>query len=109
VIYYGNEGEVTREEVTERMPLRDKKSTGYRLAPSVETDRITAVNLMYELYDKGLEFIPISDMLWDQGYKHYDKPFGWHGVETILRNPVYLGLPAWGKLGVGAYYILHNE
>ena len=40
--------------------------------------------------------------------KHYEKPFGYHGVETILANPTYIGLPAWGKVGVGAYRILHG-
>jgi hypothetical protein len=99
---------VVNEEVTERMPLRDKKATGYRIEPSIEADRVRAVNLMFELYDSGLEFREISRSLWGQGLKHYDKPFGYHGVETILDNPAYLGLPAWGKLGVGAYRILHN-
>src|SRR5262249_23918166 len=54
-------------------------------------------------------FAAISEHLWGQGYKHYDKPFGYHGVETILLNPAYIGLPAWGKIGVGAYRIAHDE
>lgn len=97
-----------REEVSERMPPRDKKATGYRFEPSICEDRLRAVNLMYELYDSGMGFTDISEALWKQGYLHYDKPFGYHGVETILSNPVYIGEPAWGKLGVGAYYILHG-
>jgi hypothetical protein len=99
---------VIKEEVSERMPLRDKKATGYRIEPSIEADRLRAVSLMFQLYDSGLEFREISRSLWGQGLKHYDKPFGYHGVETILDNPAYLGQPAWGKLGVGVYRILHN-
>jgi DNA invertase Pin-like site-specific DNA recombinase len=99
---------VAGEEVSERMPLRDKKTTGYRLEPSIETDRIGAVNLIFELYESGMEFREIGRSLWGQGLKHYDKPFAYHAVETILANPAYLGLPAWGKLGVGAYRILHG-
>jgi DNA invertase Pin-like site-specific DNA recombinase len=97
-----------REDVSERMPPRDKKATGYRFEPSICDDRLQAVRQMYELYDSGMGFTDISEALWKQGLKHYDKPFGYHGVETILSNPVYIGEPAWGKLGVGAYYILHD-
>ncbi len=99
---------IAKDETSERMPIRDKKATGYRLEPSVETDRIRAVNLAYELYDLGMGFHEISRQLWNQGFKHYDKPFGYHGIETILANPVYVGMPAWGKLGVGTYRVLHG-
>jgi hypothetical protein len=99
---------IASEEASDRMPLRDKKATGYRIEPSIEPDRIRAVNLMYELYATGMEFREISRTLWDQGFKHYDKPFGYHGVETILANSAYIGLPAWGKLGVGASRIVHG-
>jgi DNA invertase Pin-like site-specific DNA recombinase len=95
-----------RVEETERMPLRDKKGTVYRYLPTVESQRLVAVKLMFELYDGGMGFSRISEMLWEQGHKHYDKPFGYHGVETILSNPVYIGRPAWGKVAVGAYYVL---
>jgi DNA invertase Pin-like site-specific DNA recombinase/DNA-binding transcriptional MerR regulator len=99
---------VAKEEETERMPLRDKKATGYRFEPSVEAERLAAVRQMYELYDAGLGFTEISRRLWEQGHKHYDKEFMYHGVETILANPVYVGVPGWGKNGVGAYRILHG-
>jgi DNA invertase Pin-like site-specific DNA recombinase len=97
-----------RIEESQRMPARDKKGTGYRLQPSIESERLEAVRLIYELYDSGFGFSDISERLWSQGYKHYDKPFGYHGVEIILSNPAYIGQPAWGKIGVGAYYILHG-
>jgi DNA invertase Pin-like site-specific DNA recombinase len=99
---------VVSEEISERMPPRDKKTTGYRYEPSIEASRIRSVNLMFELYDSGMGFREIGRSLWKQGFKHYDKPFGYHGVETILSNPVYVGLPAWGKIGVGVYRILYN-
>lgn len=99
---------VAREDETERMPPRDKKATGYRFEPTVEADRLRAVRLAYELYDTGLGFAEISRRLWEQGFQHYDKPFGYHGVESILLNPVYVGRPAWGKVGVGTYRILHG-
>lgn len=99
---------VAKEEIAERMPLRDKKATGYRIEPSIETDRLRGLNLMFELYDSGMGFREISRSLWGQGLQHYDKPFAFHGIETILDNPAYVGRPAWGKVGVGAYRILHN-
>ena len=89
--------------LSENMPPRDKKATGYRYERSIESERIKAVNRMFELYLKGMEFSKISDALWDEGFKHYDKPFGYHGIETILANSAYIGLPAWGKVGVGEY------
>jgi len=124
VIYYTPESRVERdqsgiivahhlivakvEEDLERMPPRDKKATGYRFEPSGEADRLVAVRRMYELYDSGLGFTEISRHLWEQGLKHYDKEFLYHGVETILANPVYIGEPAWGKIGVGAYRIVRG-
>src|SRR5207248_2050111 len=47
---------VEREEATQRMPLRDKKLTGYRFEPSIEVGRLAAVKFMFELYDSGMEF-----------------------------------------------------
>ena len=91
-----------------RMPLRDKKATGYRFEPAEDGSRLVAVRRMFELYDSGLGFTEISRHLWEQGHKHYDKEFMYHGVEVILSNPVYTGEPAWGKNGVGAYRILHG-
>lgn len=118
IISYSDDSRVTRDErgwisstnvkvanvvLSENMPPRDKKATGYRYEPSIEEDRIRAINRMYELYLDGMEFGAISDALWDEGLKHYDKPFGYHGIETILANSAYVGLPAWGKVGVGEY------
>lgn len=99
---------VANDELSERMPLRDKKATGYRYEPSIEDDRARAVNIIFDLYDSGVQFAKICRSLWEQGFKHYDKPFAYHGIETILGNPAYIGQPAWGKNGVGAYRILHN-
>lgn len=100
----GDDGvKVLREEQTQHMPPRDKKLTGYRYEPSDETRRLYAVRQMFELYDQGMEFNAISSNLWKQGFGHYDKPFGWHGVESVLSNSAYVGRPAWGKVGVGEY------
>ena len=97
--------QVASEVITELMPPRDKKATGYRYEPSVESSRLEAVEADFpNLYASGMEFAANLRLpLWDQGYKHYDKPFGYHGVETILSNSAYVGLPAWGKVGVGEY------
>lgn len=103
ILHYGESGKVEREEHSEHMPLRDKRTTGYRLAPSIYPERLKAIELLFEMYDDGLDFGTISENLWEMGYKHYDKPFGYHGVETILSNSAYIGLPAWGKVGVGQY------
>lgn len=98
-----------REELTKRFPARDKKATGYRFEPTIEKERLTAVNLLYELYESGMGYAEISKNMWQQGYKHYDKPFQDHALETILTNPAYVGLPAWGKMGVGTYRILMDR
>ena len=103
ILWYNKDGNVEKEEVSEHMPPRDKKSTGYRLEPSIEKERLRAVQQMFELFNEGMGFAEISNNLWQQGYKHYDRPFGYHGVETILSNSAYIGMPAWGKTGVGQY------
>ena len=103
ILWYDKDGRIEKEEVSEHMPPRDKKSTGYRLEPSVEKERLQAVRIMFELYIQGMGFAAISKHLWQQGYKHYGRPFGYHGVETILSNSAYIGMPAWGKTGVGQY------
>lgn len=99
---------VAKEEVTERMPLRDKKATGYRYEPTIERGRIDAINLAYQMYDAGMGWSEVSADLWKMGHKHYEKPFQDHALETILKNPAYIGLPAWGKVGTGAYRVLLN-
>ncbi len=103
ILWYDKDGKVEKEEVSEHMPPRDKKATGYRLEPSIEKDRLQAVRLMFDLYLEGMGFAAISHRLWEQGFKHYDRPFGYHGIETILSNSAYIGMPAWGKNGVGQY------
>jgi len=45
------------------MPPRDKKSTGYRYEPTVETRRLDALKLMFELADLKLTFTDISARL----------------------------------------------
>ena len=108
VVYYKEDGSIDREEHTEKMPLRDKKTTGYRYERSEDAQKLKAVHLIFESFDSGMNFGMISESLWKQGYAHYDKPFGQHGVESILRNPVYIGQPAWGKMGVGNYCLSMN-
>ena len=103
ILWYDKDGKVEKEEVSANMPPRDKKATGYRLEPSIEEDRLQAVRLMFDLYLEGMGFAAISHHLWEQGFKHYDNPFGYHGIETILSNSAYIGMPAWGKNGVGQY------
>lgn len=97
--------DVEREVIQNTMPPRDKKATGYRYEPSIDTRRLEAVRLMFEMYESEMSFGAISESLHLQGHNHYDHPFGYHGVETILRNPAYTGFPAWGKNGVGEYRI----
>lgn len=96
---------VEREVIQNTMPPRDKKLTGYRYEPSVDTRRLDAVRLMFEMFNSDMSFGAISESLHRQGHNHYDHPFGYHGVETILRNPAYTGFVAWGKNGVGEYRI----
>ena len=88
------------------MPPRDKKTTGYRYEPTVETRRLEALKLMFELADLKLTFTDISARLWAQNLGHYTKPFGYHGIESILSNSAYIGLPAWGIFLQPAGFIL---
>ncbi len=98
--------EIESEVVQSVMPPRDKKTTGYRYEPSIETGRINALNQMFPLFLDGMTHGEISDTLWKLGMGHYSKPFGYHGVECILGNATaYTGRLAWGKLGVGEYRI----
>jgi hypothetical protein len=97
-----------KDEVRDRMPLRDKKATGYRYEPTIEESRIKALNLAYEMYDAKMGWAEISAALHKLGYEHYDKLFQDHSLETILSNPAYIGLPAWGKIGTGQYRVLLN-
>ncbi len=94
---------IAGESINENMPPRDKKATGYRYEPTQEKPRLDALRLLFEMADSGMTFADISNKLWEQKHGHYDKPFGYHGVETILQNSAYIGLPAWGKVGVGEY------
>jgi DNA invertase Pin-like site-specific DNA recombinase len=100
--------EVIKDETTDRMPARDKKATGYRYEPTLEEGRIKSLNLAYEMYDAGMGWADIGKALFKTGHLHYDKPFQDHALETILGNPAYIGLPAWGKIGTGAYRVLLN-
>ncbi len=92
-----------REEIVTRMPLRDCKANGYRLVPSIDKTRIDTVRLIFELYDQGLGFREIGNHLHNMGRMYFGKFFGAHAIETILRNPAYIGRPAWGKIATGAY------
>ena len=94
---------VEKEEMSPNMPPRDKKTTGYRYEPTVETRRLEALKLMFEMAENNVTFTDISARLWELKYGHYTKPFGYHGIEAILSNSAYIGLPAWGKMGVGEY------
>jgi hypothetical protein len=92
-----------RTETVNKMPPRDCKSTGYRLAPSADPERIENVKLVFELYDQGLTYREISNRLWTMGRKYFGKLFGDHAIDAILKNPAYIGQPAWGKIAVGQY------
>jgi hypothetical protein len=91
------------EEITNRMPLRDCKKTGYRLTPSLDTTRIEAVRLIYELFDSKMNPRQISKHLWARGIGYFGRPFKDNAIWAILKQPAYIGRPAWGKYAVGAY------
>lgn len=104
VLYYAEDGvTVAREERVNRMPPRNCKENGYRLAPSIETDRIETVKLIYELFDGGLENGHIARHLDTLGITYFGKHWGYNTIDPILRNPAYVGRPAWGKNAIGYY------
>lgn len=104
VFHFKDDGvTVEREETVKRMPSRNPKETGYRLVPSIDKSRIEAVRQIYQLGAEGLNSGQISDVLYSQGVLYFGKQFGANGVDAILRNPAYIGYPAWGKVGVGYY------
>src|SRR5207244_200338 len=92
-----------RTETSSRMPLRDGKITGYRLVPSIEKKRIEAVRLIGELHVAGMLPGQIRKHLREHGHDHYGKPFQDNAIRTILTNPAYVGMPAWGKYAIGHY------
>lgn len=100
---------VEKEEVTSHLPPRDKKATGYRFEPTVDAEQLRTLKLVFELADAGMGYNEISRNLYKQGKKHYSSPFAWHAVESILKNSVYIGRPAWGKNGVGAYQVVIDK
>lgn len=92
-----------RTETANKMPPRDCKATGYRLVPSLDRQRIENVKLVFEMFDQGLTNREIADRLWSMGRNYFGKLFGPHAIESILKNPAYVGRPAWGKAAIGQY------
>lgn len=92
-----------RTETVNKMPPRDCKTTGYRLVPSLDKERIENVKLVFELFDQGLTNREIANRTWAMGRNYFGKIFGPHAIESILKNPAYIGKPAWGKVAVGQY------
>ena len=103
IYYYNEEGKVEREETVTKMPPRDCKENGYRLAPSIDESRIDDVRVIHELYDSGLENGQIAKALLARGRRYFGKNWGWNTIASILCNPAYIGRPAWGKIAVGQY------
>jgi hypothetical protein len=104
ILHYAEDGvTVAREEMSDTMPPRDCKKNGYRLAPTIETDRIETVKLIFELFDSGLDNGHIARHLDQAGITYFGKHWGWNTIDPILRNPAYVGRPAWGKVAKGYY------
>lgn len=101
--HLNHDGETIRIENTEKMPPRDCKETGYRLVPSIDHKRIEAVRLIHQMYKDGKTNGVISKELSSLGYNYYGKGWGYSCIESILANPAYIGLPAWGKTATGYY------
>lgn len=104
ILHYAEDGfTVSREEMSDSMPPRDCKKNGYRLAPTIATDRIETVRLIFELFDAGLDNGQIARHLDQAGITYFGKHWGWNTIDPILRNPAYVGRPAWGKTAKGYY------
>ena len=55
------------------------------------------------MFAMRLTFPTIRQWLWDRGYTHYGKPFQNNAILSIVANPAYRGMPAWGKNTTGHY------
>jgi predicted site-specific integrase-resolvase len=108
VFHYDGEGKVTKEEILTKMPPRDCKQNGYRLVPSIDTERIETVKLIFELTDQGMMPREVGKHLHAMGRTYFGKHFGPHAVESIVTNSAYIGKPAWGKMAYGAYRQVFN-
>ena len=95
-----------KETITTKMPPRDKDTTGYRLAPSIDTARIEAVKLIYDCYCQGLSIGAIADYVESLGYTFFGRHFTANVIVTILENPTYTGYLVWGKYQHGQYKVL---
>lgn len=102
LIHFNEDGGTTEDTVT-RMPPRDCKQTGYRLSPTIDIERVETVRLVFKLFDQGMTFREIGNHLHAMGRTYFGKFFGAHAIESILRNPAFVGRPAWGKTKYGAY------
>jgi DNA invertase Pin-like site-specific DNA recombinase len=79
-------------------PAKDSTDT-LRLRPSIETDRIKVVKQIFGWYvtedlsprqiADRLNELKISPVFGEAWYKHT--------IQALLRNPAYIGLPAWNK------------
>ena len=103
IVEYDESGEEIDERIVKAMPSRNSKKTGYRLVPSVDESRIETVSRIFELFDQGMTHSQIGDWLHAQGITYFGKPFKYNTIDSILANPAYLGLPAWGKSATGHY------
>lgn len=101
--HFDESGKISRIEHTEKMPPRDCKETGYRLAPSIDGERIKAVGVIHRMFDNGDDNGTISKELSSLGFTYYGKGWGYNCIESILGNPAYIGRPAWGKTATGYY------
>ena len=97
-----------QETISNTMPSRDCKTTGYRLVHSLDTRRIEAVQLVYDTFLQGLTMGAVADYLESQGYLYFGRRWGWNTIDAILRNPTYTGYLYWGKYAYGHYKVLQN-
>ena len=86
-----------------RMPLRDKKNTGYWLVPGKDQGRLKAVREIFRLYANGRTPSEIRDWLWAHGLNYYGEHWQDNAIYSVLENPAYIGMPAWGKVAKGHY------
>lgn len=77
-----------------------------QLRPSTETSVITAAKAVFDKFaSQAINYNALARQLNDNGLPHppYSDRWAYHHVREMLRNPTYIGFPAWNKHNGGGY------
>lgn len=99
------DGRSERFDGKDNFPSKDKQDT-LRVRPSIVLERLNTVLTIFSLYvDADLYERSIADRLRQSSIDPiYDGGWEKMRIKGILKNPVYIGFPAWNKQGSSRFY-----